>query len=96
MFLEENLGTIVVAAIVLGSGILAVRSIRRKSVYGCGGSCTGDCCGCLGPVSYTHLDVYKRQHDYSADRRESHKERKSDHSRCLSGLRSGSQSDQRK
>lgn len=48
VFLEENLGTIVVAAIVLGSGILAVRSIRRKSVYGCGGSCTGDCCGCLG------------------------------------------------
>ncbi len=48
VFLEENLGTIVVAAIVLGSGILAVESIRRKSVYGCGGSCTGDCCGCLG------------------------------------------------
>ena len=50
VFLEENLGTIVVAAIVLGSGILAVRSIRRKSVYGCGGSCTG-------AVSYTHLTL---------------------------------------
>lgn len=33
VFLEENLGTIVVAAIVLGSGILAVGSIRRKSVW---------------------------------------------------------------
>lgn len=30
MFLEENLGTIVVAAIVLGSGILAVGSTDER------------------------------------------------------------------
>ena len=53
----------------------------------------------LKELQHGHRRSYsgvQSEHDYSADRRESHKERKSDHSRYLSGLRSGSQSNQRK
>ncbi len=48
-FIIGNLSTILVAFIVLGCALLAVRSIRKDKKNGkaCGG-CSGGCSGCAG------------------------------------------------
>ena len=48
---------IILLLIIAYCAFVIYKQVQKKKQGGCGGNCAG----CSGSVSYTHLDVYKRQ-----------------------------------